>query len=51
VTLLQQIQNGDDLKTFSRKELPILAEEIRERIIPLYQKPGGIWPPVWVLLS
>jgi len=41
VTLLQQIQNGDDLKTFSRKELPILAEEIRERIISVVSKTGG----------
>ena len=41
MTLLQQIQNGDDLKTFSRKELPILAEEIRERIISVVSKTGG----------
>ena len=41
MTLLQQIQKGDDLKTFSRKELPILAEEIRERIISVVSKTGG----------
>ncbi|MFK5952615.1 MAG: 1-deoxy-D-xylulose-5-phosphate synthase [Desulfobacterium sp.] len=41
MTLLQQIQNGDDLKTFSRKELPILAAEIRERIISVVSKTGG----------
>jgi 1-deoxy-D-xylulose-5-phosphate synthase len=41
VSLLQQIQNGDDLKTFSRKELPILADEIRERIISVVSKTGG----------
>ena len=41
MTLLQQIQNGDDLRTFSRKELPILAEEIRERIISVVSKTGG----------
>jgi len=41
VTLLQQIQNGDDLKAFSRKELPILADEIRKRIISVVSKTGG----------
>ncbi len=41
MTLLQQIQNGDDLKALSRKELPILAEEIRGRIISVVSKTGG----------
>ena len=41
MTLLQQIQNGDDLKSLSRKELPLLADEIRERIISVVSKTGG----------
>ena len=41
MSLLQQIQNGDDLKALSRKELPILAQEIRERIISVVSKTGG----------
>ena len=41
MTLLQQIQNGDDLKALSRKELPVLAHEIRERIISVVSKTGG----------
>ncbi len=41
MTLLQQIQNGDDLKTLSRKELPLLADEIRKRIISVVSKTGG----------
>ncbi|SMC60539.1 1-deoxy-D-xylulose-5-phosphate synthase [Desulfocicer vacuolatum DSM 3385] len=41
MSLLQQIQNGDDLKAFSRDELPILANEIRERIISVVSKTGG----------
>ncbi|GAB6146243.1 1-deoxy-D-xylulose-5-phosphate synthase [Desulfocicer niacini] len=41
MTLLQQIQNGDDLKALSRKELPLLADEIRQRIISVVSKTGG----------
>jgi 1-deoxy-D-xylulose-5-phosphate synthase len=39
--LLKNIKNGQDLKQLSRKELPLLAREIRERIIEVVSKNGG----------
>jgi len=39
--LLKNIKNGQDLKQLSKKELPILAREIRERIIEVVSKNGG----------
>lgn len=41
MTLLQQIQNGNDLKALSPDALPRLAEEIRKRIIAVVSKKGG----------
>ncbi|MFO7884607.1 MAG: 1-deoxy-D-xylulose-5-phosphate synthase [Desulfobacteraceae bacterium] len=39
--LLADIKNGDDLKQLSRQQLPLLAEEIRQRIISVVSKNGG----------
>lgn len=39
--LLEQIETPDILKTFSMKELKILAEEMRERIIEVVSVTGG----------
>ena len=39
--MLKNIKNGQDLKQLSKKELPILAREIRERIIEVVSKNGG----------
>ena len=41
MSLLQNINNGNDLKQLSRKELLELAREIRERIISVVSKRGG----------
>ena len=41
MTLLQQIQNGEDLKALSPDELPLLAQEIRDRIIQVVSRQGG----------
>ncbi|MDY0220124.1 MAG: 1-deoxy-D-xylulose-5-phosphate synthase [Desulfobacterium sp.] len=41
MSLLKNIKNGQDLKQLSKKELPILAREIRERIIEVVSKNGG----------
>lgn len=41
MSLLKTIKNGDDLKRLSKKELPALAKEIRERIISVVSKNGG----------
>ncbi|MBI9089272.1 MAG: 1-deoxy-D-xylulose-5-phosphate synthase [Desulfobacterium sp.] len=41
MSLLKNIRTGEDLKKLSRKELPILAKEIRERIISVVSKNGG----------
>lgn len=41
MTLLKTIKNGNDLKQLSRKELPELAREIRERIISVVSRRGG----------
>lgn len=39
--MLKTIKNGQDLKQLSKKELPVLAQEIRERIISVVSKNGG----------
>lgn len=39
--LLQTIKDGHDLKKLSREDLPMLAREIRERIISVVSKRGG----------
>jgi 1-deoxy-D-xylulose-5-phosphate synthase len=39
--VLEKIRTPDDLKTLSRKDLPLLAEEIRKRIIEVVSKNGG----------
>ncbi|MDA8136904.1 MAG: 1-deoxy-D-xylulose-5-phosphate synthase, partial [Desulfobacteraceae bacterium] len=41
MALLEQIKNSLDIKQFSRKELRLLANEIRNRIIDVVSKNGG----------
>ncbi|MFO7749282.1 MAG: 1-deoxy-D-xylulose-5-phosphate synthase [Desulfobacteraceae bacterium] len=41
MSLLKKIKTGADLKQLSRDQLPLLAEEIRERIISVVSKNGG----------
>ncbi len=41
MNLLKTIKNGQDLKQLSKKQLPVLAQEIRERIISVVSKNGG----------
>ena len=41
MALLEQIKNSGDIQQFSRKELRLLANEIRNRIIDVVSKNGG----------
>ena len=41
MALLEHIQSPDDVKKLSKKELPLLATEIRERIVSTTSKNGG----------
>jgi 1-deoxy-D-xylulose-5-phosphate synthase len=41
LSLLEKINSPEDLKTLSRKELPLLASEIRELIVRVVSKSGG----------
>ncbi|HKK91130.1 MAG TPA: 1-deoxy-D-xylulose-5-phosphate synthase [Desulfobacteraceae bacterium] len=41
MSLLKKIKTGADLKQLSRDQLPLLAEEIRERIISVVSRDGG----------
>ena len=41
MSLLEHINSPADLKALSRKELPLLAAEIRERIVEVVSKSGG----------
>ncbi|MEA1967643.1 MAG: 1-deoxy-D-xylulose-5-phosphate synthase [Thermodesulfobacteriota bacterium] len=41
MSLLENIKNGEDLKKLSRQQLPLLATEIREKIISVVSKRGG----------
>ncbi len=41
MALLEQIKNSADIKQFTRKELRLLASEIRKRIIDVVSKNGG----------
>ncbi|MBF0209689.1 MAG: 1-deoxy-D-xylulose-5-phosphate synthase [Desulfamplus sp.] len=41
MSLINTIKNGDDLKQLSKNQLPILAQEIRDRIISVVSKNGG----------
>lgn len=41
MSLLEQIKTSGDIKSLSRKELPLLANEIRNRIIDVVSKNGG----------
>lgn len=41
MTLLEQIKNSGDIHKLSRKELRLLAEELRKRIIDVVSKNGG----------
>jgi len=41
LALLEQIKNSGDIQQFSRKELRLLANEIRNRIIDVVSKNGG----------
>jgi len=41
LSLLEQIKTSEDIKKLSRNELPLLAAEIRSRIIDVVSKNGG----------
>ena len=41
MSLLEQIKTSEDIKKLSRNELPLLAAEIRSRIIDVVSKNGG----------
>ena len=41
MSLLEKINSPEDLKNLSRKELPLLAAEIRELIVEVVSKSGG----------
>ncbi len=41
MSLLEKINSPDDLKNLSRKELPLLATEIRDLIVEVVSKSGG----------
>jgi 1-deoxy-D-xylulose-5-phosphate synthase len=41
LSLLEQINTSEDIKKLSRNELPLLAQEIRKRIIDVVSKNGG----------
>ena len=41
MSLLEKINSPEDLKNLSRKELPLLATEIRELIVEVVSKSGG----------
>lgn len=41
MNLLEQINTSGDIKSLSKKELPLLANEIRNRIIDVVSKNGG----------
>ncbi len=41
MNLLDKINTGKDLKKLNKKELPLLAQEIRNRIISVVSKTGG----------
>ena len=41
MSLLKNIKTGNDLKKLSRNQLPLLAKEIRQRIISVVSKKGG----------
>ncbi len=41
MALLEQIQSPDDVKKLSEEELPLLAAEIRERLLSTISKTGG----------
>lgn len=41
LSLLQRIKTSQDVKKLSRKELPLLASEIRKKIIDVVSKNGG----------
>ncbi len=41
MSLLEQINTSEDIKKLSRAELPLLAKEIRNRIIDVVSKTGG----------
>lgn len=41
MSLLEQIKAPEDFKTIPRDQLPILAQEVRERIIQVVSKTGG----------
>ncbi|MBF0390414.1 MAG: 1-deoxy-D-xylulose-5-phosphate synthase [Desulfamplus sp.] len=41
MSLINTIKKGDDLKKLSKNQLPILAQEIRDRIISVVSKNGG----------
>jgi 1-deoxy-D-xylulose-5-phosphate synthase len=43
--ILDKIQNIDDLRTLSREDLPLLAEELRSEIIDVVSKTGGHLAP------
>ena len=45
MNLLQRIDSPDDLKQLSRSELPLLAAEIRERIVRVVSRNGGHLAP------
>ena len=41
MSLLEKINSPEDLKNLSRKQLPLLADEIRELIVEVVSKSGG----------
>ena len=41
MALLKQIQSSDDVKKLNEEELPLLAAEIRERLLSTISETGG----------
>jgi 1-deoxy-D-xylulose-5-phosphate synthase len=45
VALLERIQGGEDIRRLQPQELPLLAQEVRDRIIDVISRVGGHFAP------
>lgn len=46
-SLLDSLTSPKQVMDLSDEQLPVLAAELRKRIIDVVSKNGGIWPPRW----
>ena len=51
MSVLDRINQPNDIKYLSETQLEELPGEIRQFLIEHLSKPEGIWHPIWVLWS